>query len=153
MASLNLNEVCLNLSERVSMLGVGINSRRAAQEYFSLLTSACADIGGGCRAIECLPARSMRIRTTEELIKLSQKVIFLLDSGLHLGLFPAEPAKSALSVAVELADGLGKCVSEYCSKPVPMFVNVAMSAEDSVSAPEQPIENPDPDGFYDKAEL
>ena len=163
MASLKLNEVCLDLSARVSKLGAGINGRSAAQEYFSLLISACADIGGGCRAIECLPSPPMRIRQTEELIKLSQKVIFLLDSGLRQGLFPVEPAKSALSVAVKLAESLGKCVSEYCSKPVPMQPNVAMPFNAPMPfnvampvagspAPGQSAVNSDPDGFSEPAD-
>lgn len=149
MATLNINEVCFDLSERVAALGVGINSKRAAQESFSILTQACADIGGGVRAINCLPARSMRIRQTEELIKLTTKVIFLLEAGLRQKLFLVKPARLALSAAIALSNGLGAFVSEYCTKPVPvtMPVNITLPADYSLPEFDAVQFEEDPEGF------
>ena len=124
MANTTLTDKCFELSAQISALGVGINSNRAAQQTFSMLTEACADIGGGIRAINLLPARSMRINQTEELIRLSAKVIFLLESGIRQGMFPAKQANSALSAAAEISNGLGVYVEEYCAKPVPVAVPV-----------------------------
>lgn len=156
MATFNLNEACFELSECVAELGVGCNSRRVAQEYFSMLIEACGDIGGGVRAINCLPARSMRIRQTEELIKLTTKVIYLLESALHQQLFPANLTKDALSMAIAISESLGEFVSAYCVKPIPvtMPVNVNMPdaqplAADGIKAAVS-VQNDDPDGFNQK---
>ena len=134
MGKTNINEICFKLSGEISLLGVSMNSKRGAQVYYSMLTEACVEIGGGVRAINCLPARSMRIKQTEELIKLSTKVIFMLESGIRQEFFIAKRAKSALSWAIALSEALGVYVNRYCLHTVPATMPVRMHMPKSTAA-------------------
>ena len=135
---------CMDLSPKVMSLGVGINSKRGAQELFRELCAKTTELGAGISAVNYLPTRSMRAQQAVELVKCCQQVIYLLNLALREGSLEQSGLSGALTLAVDIGNEINNFVMAY----VP-GVAAAQPEEKPEEQPEdeQPRPDPDPDGF------
>ena len=101
-ATLSVAERCMALSRKVLTLGIGINSRRSAQEIFRQLSECANEFGSDMIALNYLPNRSMRAQQAVECVKCGQKVIYLLNLALREGMFDGKAVSEALQMAIVL---------------------------------------------------
>ena len=145
----NISAKCIALSQKVMSLGVGINARKGAQVLFYQLCESVTELGAGLSAIDYMPARSMRSQQSVEMIKCSQKVIFMLNLALSKEVFLKKPTAEALNLAVSVANDVNALVQVYTGAPVPA-VAVQMPAEapaEEAAAEGEKAAPSDPDGF------
>ena len=119
-ATLSVAERCMALSRKVLTLGIGINSRRSAQEVFRQLSECANEFGSDMIALNYLPNRSMRAQQAVECVKCGQKVIYLLNLALREGMFDGKAVSEALQMAIVLENEANALVKAYVPGPAPL---------------------------------
>ncbi len=150
-ATLSVAERCMALSRKVLTLGIGINSRRSAQEIFRQLSECANEFGSDMIALNYLPNRSMRAQQAVECVKCGQKVIYLLNLALREGMFDGKAVSEALQMSIVLENEANALVKAYVPGPAPEPAKPepepAPAPEPEAVAEPEPEPDPDPDGF------
>lgn len=113
------SEKCFRLSSCVLSLSGQLDERAEARIVFNLLAEHTSELGAGVNAVSYLPALSMRAEQAVELVKCSQRVIYLLNLAHREEYFREKSISEALALAVSIANDINGIVQAYCTGTVP----------------------------------
>ncbi|MCD7728581.1 MAG: hypothetical protein LUI60_01540 [Clostridia bacterium] len=104
---------CLELSRKISKLGLGINSKRAAWELYHQLVESSTNLGAYITAADYVPMRTQRSDTAVDAMKEISKVIYILNVANESGFFIKSAVEDAIASAVKISEHLIGVSSTY----------------------------------------